>query len=916
VLFGRDRERAEIWTLLEAARSSRSGALVLRGEAGVGKSALLDDTRDRAGDMHLLSARGVESEAELPFAALHQLLRPALGRLDRLPGPQGSALASALGLDDESAPERFLIFTACLSLLSDLADARPVLCLVDDAHWLDDASSDALQFVARRLDAEGIAMLFAAREGDVRRFEAPDLPPLTIGGLDAQAAEELLTRVGHVSASVRARLVAQTEGNALALVELPSALSADQLAGREPLPEALPMTRQLEAVFSERVRDLPDDTRRFLLLAAADDSEDVRVVARASERLGIDSRALDAAEQAGLVTVHRVRLEFRHPLVRSAVYGAATSSDRRAAHAAIAEALAGGGEELDRRAWHLAAAAIEPDADVVQALDDAALRAEQRAGHASAARALERAAALSADPSERAERLVRAARNLAIAGRDEQALAVAEQAESIADEATLRAELAHVRCVAAIRRGRPHELAAELIEVAREVAPLDPLTAVQLLMDAMSAAWQGANAGDYLEATTAAEAIEAPPGDEVCAVLLGSVNGFKRMMSGDPAGVPLIERLVVFGDTFEEPRHVVWASFGAAWLGDSVRLEQLLVRAAELARRRGELGTLSEALGMRSAYLFFGQRFDEASVAAGEAAELAREVGAENMELLPGSALALVSAVRGDEEGARRQAEQVLEQARAKGFLLRVTPAVYALALVDLGAGRWDEALERLGALFQAESAALDPVVGLVLPDTIEAAVRASKPEQARTALAMLEAWAGSSRAEGPQAWLAASRALLAEGEEAARHYEEAVGLAEQAGPFDFARIRLLYGEYLRRERRRTDARAQLHAALEAFERLRAEPWAERARAELRATGETARKRDPSTTDQLTPQELQISRLVAEGLSNKEIAAQLFLSPRTIDSHLRNVFSKLGIKSRTQLARIPLGEGAPVEAPA
>ena len=373
VLYGRDPERAQIGALLEGARASRSGALVLRGEAGIGKSALLEDARERAGDMLILTARGVESEAELPFAGLHQLLRPALGHVERLPPPQAAAIRSALGLEESAGHERFLVFAACLSLLSELAERRPVLCVVDDAHWLDAASADALRFVARRLDAEGIALIFAAREGDVRAFEADDVASLNLSGLDADAADILLSRGAvRVGPEVRERLVARTRGNALALVELPSVLTESQLAGAEPLPEALPMTQQLETVFYERVGRLPEEAGRFLLVAAADDTQDIGVMTRAAQVLGADLRGLGAAEEAGLVVVHGTRLEFRHPLIRSAVYGAATSGERRDAHRALAAALAGDGERDDRRAWHLASAALEYDVDVVRALDDAA----------------------------------------------------------------------------------------------------------------------------------------------------------------------------------------------------------------------------------------------------------------------------------------------------------------------------------------------------------------------------------------------------------------------------------------------------------------------------------------------------------------------------------------------------------------
>jgi AAA ATPase domain len=444
MLYGRDVERALIGGLLDGARDSRSGALVVRGEPGVGKSALLLDARERAADMHVLSARGVESESELPFAALDQLFRPALRYLDRLPAPQAAAFRGALGLDAAGSEERFLVFAACLSLLSELAERRPVLCLVDDAHWLDSASADALLFVARRLDAEGIVILFAAREGEVRAFEAQAVPSLVLEGLDADAAAMLLARAAGVDAppSVRAHLVEQTRGNALALLEVPTALTRGQLAGEEPLPEALPMTSHVEGIFLERVHRLPPEAQRLLLVAAADDSENAALVTRAGESLGVGVRALDTVEEAGLVFVHGTRLEFRHPLVRSAVYEAATSSERRAAHRALAEALAGDDEQPDRRAWHLAASALEPDEDVVRALEQAATRAEERAGHMAAARALERAAALSADASARGRRLVGAARAASAAGTDDQAVPLAKQALPLVLEPVLQAEIA------------------------------------------------------------------------------------------------------------------------------------------------------------------------------------------------------------------------------------------------------------------------------------------------------------------------------------------------------------------------------------------------------------------------------------------------------------------------------------------
>jgi hypothetical protein len=431
MLYGRADERAQIAGLLEAARASRSSALLLLGEPGVGKTALLDDAREQAAGMHVLVARGVKSEAELPFAALHQLIRPSLRLIDALPGPQAKALRSALGLGDRAAgsQERFLIYSACLSLLSELAEQRPVLALIDDAHWLDAASTEAFLFVARRLDSEGIAMLFAAREDELRPEEAEGVPTLTVDGLDDEAAAALLdSATTNAAPAVRSRLLLHTRGNPLALVELPGALSEAQLLGDEPLYATLPMTSQLESVFHERAGRLPPETRRLLLLAAADDTEETDVVHRAGARLGVDPAALDEAERAGLLAIDGNRLDFRHPLVRSAIYGAATESERRAAHRALADSLAGDEAHADRWAWHLAAATIAQEEGAVEALEHAAARAEERGGPLAAARALRRAAELSSDPARRGGHLTRAAWLTSLAGRDAQGTALARRA--------------------------------------------------------------------------------------------------------------------------------------------------------------------------------------------------------------------------------------------------------------------------------------------------------------------------------------------------------------------------------------------------------------------------------------------------------------------------------------------------------
>ena len=621
MLYGRDAERAEVGGLLRAARDSTSGVLVLRGEPGIGKTALLRDARDRAGDMHILTARGIESEAELPFAALDQLVRPALSHLDRLPRPQAAALGSALGLQEGAGEERFLVYAACLSLLSELADRRPVLCLVDDAHWLDKASADALLFVARRLDAEGIVMLFAAREGEVRGFEAEDLPSLAVEPLDPEASATLLARVASsAAASVRERLIEQTKGNALALVELPSALSEGQLAGDEPLPEALPLTHHVESVFLERVRRLPDEAQRVLLVASADDLEDARLVTRAGELLGVGRRALDPPEQAGLVSVHGTRLEFRHPLVRSAVYEAATSNERRAAHGALAEALAEDGENADRRAWHLAASVVKPDEDTVRTLDEAAEHAEERAGYLAAAKAFARAAELSSDRQARGRRLARAVRAASIAGADDYAIELAAEAGPLVDDTALRTELNLAVGVAELRCGHPRDGFAKLMHAAREVAELDASKAVELLIWANAAASMSGDPSARAEVSRLAAELVSAGGDDELMSVAQALAAFAHARGGDTASDgSQLEEAFARASTSDDAQHVYAVSVAALFVGDNQRFAALINRATSLARARGQLGILAEALSMSAAQHYLAQRFDEVALVASEA---------------------------------------------------------------------------------------------------------------------------------------------------------------------------------------------------------------------------------------------------------------------------------------------------------
>ena len=906
MLYGRDDERARIGALLDGARDSRSGALIVRGEAGVGKSALLEDARERAADMQVLTVRGVESESELPFAGLHQLVRPSLQLLDRLPRAQADALRGALGLAERSGEDRFLISAACLSLLSEAAERRPVLCLIDDCQWLDTPSADALLFAARRLDAEGIVILFAARSDDVRDFVARGVPDLMLDGLDARAAAALVTRRanGAIAPSVCDVLVEQAGGNALALVELPAALTAVQLTGAEPLPQALPLTHDVRRLLLERVRRLPEPAQQLLLIAAADDLGELALVMRAGEALGLGVEALDAAERSKLISVHGSTVVVRHPLIRSAVYEDATSSERRAVHLALADALTDAGD-ADRRAWHRAAAAVGPDPTAADELQRTAERARLRSGHAAAATALERAAQLSPDPDSHARRLVAAASSAWRAGQPSRASALVERARPLVADGALRAELDHVRGDIAQRCGSLLEAGALLIAGAEAAARVDTRRALDMLFDAASC---GMQSGDYALVVHAGERAATLPrsGDEEERFLADLLVGVGSLWLGTTTSeVPLMLDVLARADAFDKPRLLAGAAMGAGTLGDEAREAELLRRSVALARASGAFDALTLSLLATAMGGMLAGRFAVAAEAA-EGLRLAREASLTGVASLHVAILVWLAAARGDDDDeCRRSAAEVAESASATRNALAYSIAEWGLALLDLGGGRPDEAVTRLVELRLAPLGTGHPLIALMsAPDLVEAAFRTGREEEARAAFATFEPFAQPAAPAWALALAARCRALLSEADADAA-FAEAIRLhAAGNRPFDSARTGLLFGEHLRRRRRRVEARTHLRAALATFERLSAARWAERARSELRASGESARKRDPSARAELTPQELQIASFVAEGLSNKEVAAQLFLSPRTIDAHLRNVFAKLGLTSRTQLARV------------
>jgi DNA-binding CsgD family transcriptional regulator len=906
MLYGRDAERSAVTTLLDAARDSRSGVLVLRGQPGTGKSALLQDAVEQASDLQVLEARGIESEAELAFAGLHQLLRPILGQVDGLPGPQATALRAAFGLEQGRVEDRFLVAVAVLSLLAEAAERRPVLCVVDDAHWLDEASANALVFVARRLEAEGVVVLFAARDGDPRRFGAVGLPELEIGGLDRVAVAALLAERAAVPVApqVRDRLLERTGGNPLALVELPSVLTSDQLSGVQPLPLRLPLTDGVEHAFLERVRRLPDDAQALLLIAAAEDTGRQATVTATAATLGAGLAALDAAEAAGLVRVRAGAIAFRHPLVRSAVYQGATSSQRRQAHRALAGAADREGD-ADRRAWHLAAAAVEPDQRVVRELDAAAERALGRGGFEAASSALERAATLTADPGVRGRRLVAAAEHAWAAGQLGRTAGLLEAVRPLATEPLLRADVGRLRGWFELSVGSVAAAQPILVQAALDAAPVDPGRARRILAGAAEAAWLEAdrNAGADLSRAAARLGSADSAHDRYFTDLTA---GFLAYLEDDTAvAVRRLTDAIGLAGRLDDPDLLSLAAHHAFYVGDDDAAYQLNVRVAAAARAGGKAAELLFTLPRVAQAELLSGRWTAAAASAGEAVRLATETGQPGLSALPLAWLTLLAALRGDEDGFWSRIAET-EQVAATHPL-----GVFQSPVQDLL--QWARAVQKAASARPASAATLlgelrHPVVAnMAALDGVEAAVHADRRNTAFEQLGPLDAFAAHTGAAWAQARAAHAHGLLSDGHVAEERFQEALDHHRQARrPFERARAELAYGELLRRARRRVDARSHLEAALDTFESLGAAPWADRARQELRASGQATRRRDPSTLWQLTPQELQVARFVAQGLPTREVAAQLFLSPRTVEFHLRNVFAKLGISSRTQLAQLPL----------
>ncbi|WP_219509086.1 ATP-binding protein [Nonomuraea ceibae] len=876
MLYGRAAEQEAVEALLTAAASRRSGAVVIRGEAGIGKSALADWTASTAAarGFRILRVTGVESEADLAYAGLVQLLWPVQEHIAALPRPQADALRAVLGTGGATGVDRFLNALAVLTLLTELADRQPVLCLVDDAHWVDRATTEALLFTARRLAAEGVVMVFSARTGS---FDAAGLAELHLSRLsDADAARVLAAR--KLPAALAERIIAESGGNPLALVEF-AASPAPQ-----PDPAApLPVPDRLTGLFHAQIAGLPQRTRTMLSLAAAEGRGHLPTLATAGRALGATLSDLDKADRAGLICITTDRVVFRHPMIRNAAYHALAPSRRLAVHAALAAAI----DDPDLRVRHLSAATTEPHEPTAADLAAAASRAHARGAYASAAHLYERAARLTPDPRRRAERRARAAEQALAAGDTDHAETLAADAATTTADGPHRARVARVRAAVAFERENPGHAALLLIDGATGAEPDDAAEMLRL------AAGYGWFSGDPATVHTAAARLDALglPDD--------TATGMALLIEQDyPAGVRRLERhvrrtLSAGGDP--ERIHAIYA---AALLGDDDAVLELTAAEIEKYRRQGLIGRLPKVLQNRCTALFRAGRPQDAAAAAAEAVTIARDTGLlrriDEIEV----ALAWIAAAEGDEARCRELVADATDTSRVA--------AACALSLLDLGLGRDEEALRRLEAAHAGPGHHVT-VLTTSMPDLVEAAVRIGAAERAEEPLRRFEAWAHASRRPWAEAVALRCRALLTGSPDL---YADALALHAKGGrPFERARTALLYGERLRRDRRAAEAREHLTTALRIFEELRARPWAERSRGELRAIGAPAgpaRPAAPNPLDRLTPQELQVTRLAAEGHTSREIAARLFLSRRTVEHHLYRAYPKLGVTSRRELARLSI----------
>ncbi len=901
-LLDRRDEREALDGVLEAARSGLSGVLVVRGDPGVGKTSLLEYAVTSAPDFCVARVRGVESEMDLAFAGLHRLLLPFLPRVTELPIPQRDAIEAAFGLAPAPPPDRFRVGLATLSLLADAATDLPLLCVVDDVQWLDQESLAALGLLGRRLFADRIALVLGARLGFDDGGSLSGIPDVVVGGLPDDAAAELLRlTVGSVvDRDVARRIMEETHRSPLGIIELVAGLTVQELSGRDVSPDPLPLSGRLEAHFLRQVAALGPKTQAWLLAASAEPSGDAAVVDAAAARLGCAPEdALPAI--AGGLFVRDPEARFRHPLIRSAVYRGASEADRRRTHEALA-AVTDRARDPDRRAWHLAAATVGRDEAVATALEQAADRGRIRGGHSTAGLLLARAAELTPDDARRKDRLLAAVEAHLAGGSLPRALALLDQVAEHPDPSH-HGRARRLRGSIGYALGEAAGTAYVLMDAARALDPLDRRLARATLLEALAAArvtGRFTTPGESeQDVSRLARAMPLPPGaDPTVGDLF--LDGYATLfLDGAAAAVsPLQLAIAALRDSAEPvtTEGMMWLAVGcwaAGAIGDDEALHTFGTRLVGAAREQGAAVWLSIGLVFLGMSELLAGSVDDARASFAERAEIMQAIGrpADVGELV-------VSAWRGKEEVTRREAAALSEHGTRSGHGWILTFVEYALAVLELGLGKYEAAF-RVSTKDYVDNPFLSMVA---FPDLIEAAVRCGRPDAAEVALRSYAPSAVSSGTHASLGSLARCRALLADGAAAEALYRESIEHCERCrGDLQLARTRLLYGEWLRRRRRRTDARVQLRAAHELFVRMGAGALAERAHVELAATGERARRRTVDTGQELTPQEHQIALLASRGDTNPEIAATLFLSRWTVDHHLRTVYRKLGVSSRRHL---------------
>jgi DNA-binding CsgD family transcriptional regulator len=911
VLAGRAPEQAGLEARIAAAGNGRGSALIITGEPGIGKSALVDDACERANGLRRLAVCGVESESELGFAVLADLTRGLLDHLEELPEGQAAALSGALGLGPAGALDRLAVYGATLGLLAAASEREPLLISVDDAHWVDSATIEALMFCARRIDADAIAIFLIARSETPIAERATGIERLELDGLDALAVGELLhaSTGASVSPSVAGQLARATAGNPLAVLESSALLSAAQLTGTAIVEEPLAPGSSIERMFWRRLAALPERCQRALSVVAASDSGATQELLVALGTLELSVEDLEPAERGGVITISGERLVFRHPLMRSVAYHAAPAPDRRGAHRAMASTLEGP-EASNRRAWHLAAAAVGPEEETAELLEQAAARMRHRAGYAAAGHAQERAARLTPDAEQRSRRLLTAAQDAHLAGRADSARALLQEALEATGDECLRSDIERSRGAIEIWGGNVRTAHQLLVDAADRVEPHDPARAAGLLVDATISCNLAGEIESGIAIARRALSLARGLGGET-EMLAEALLGITLIFDGDAAsGYAMMDRALATASQLPPSvfTQLAFQSTGAAsvWVEEYERARELFDGLITALRSAGAVAPLAHLLASRADLDFRTGRWPAAHAGALEALDIGRETGQTSGSGLSCVTLARIEAAQGRELQAREHVAEALELTALSGVDLIRTYAAAALGLLELGLGHPDLAREHLASAskFASENGMAEPGIVHWRVDWVEANIRSGEATAAERALAELEAEAERSGRTHALAGAARCRGLLAGDEAFGAHFEEAFAWHERTPtPFQRARTELCLGERLRRSGQRKQARVHLTRAGEVFEALGASPWQRLADRELQASGASARCRQPDSAGELTARELQVAIVIAEGASNREAGAALFLSPKTIEFHLSHIYRKLNIRSRSELTR-------------